>query len=121
MAAAGLALGSGTGIGLVDRSTAIAAPGEASRASVAGNASSFGKVRALKAAYSRRTWAAVRCAGADGAVVAEEAPAAAAAETEIPIEKSERFLLWLPFRVGRGWEFCFGRVTVQFRGGARLK
>ena len=107
MAAAALALGSGSavcGIGLVDRDTALAAPAGASLAFVARNASGFGKVGALKAAFSRRTSVGVRCAGADGVVVAEEAPAAAAApvETEIPIEKSERFLFWSPFRFGRG-------------------
>jgi hypothetical protein len=101
MAAAALALGSGSavcGIGLEDRNTALAAPAGASLAFVARNASSFGKVGALKAAFSRRTSVGVRCAGADGVVVAEEATAAAAAvETEIPIEKSERFLFWSPF------------------------
>ena len=112
MAAAALALGSGSavcGIGLQDRNTALAAPTGASLAFVARNASSFGKVGALKAAFSRRASVGVRCAGADGVVVAEEAPAAAAAaappapvETEIPIEKSERFLFWSPFRFGRG-------------------
>ena len=111
MAAAALALGSGSavcGIGLQDRNTALAAPTGASLAFVARNASSFGKVGALKAAFSRRTSVGVRCAGADGVVVAEEAPAAAAppapapVETEIPIEKSERFLFWSPFRFGRG-------------------
>ena len=81
MAAAALALGSGSavcGMGLVDRNTAIAAPAGASLAFVTRNASSFGKAGALKAAHSRRTSVGVRCAGADGVVVAEEASAAAA-------------------------------------------
>ena len=78
-AAATVALGSGSavcGMGLVDRNTAIAAPAGASLAFVARNASSFGKVGALGAAYARRALVGVRCAGADGVVVAEEASAA---------------------------------------------
>lgn len=79
MAAAALALGSGgaiCGIGLVDRKTAVAAAAGASLAVVTRNPLSFGKAGAFKAANSRRTSVAVRCAGADGVVVAEEAPAA---------------------------------------------
>jgi hypothetical protein len=78
-----VALGSGSavcGVGLVDRNTAIAAPAGASLAFATRNASSFGKAGALRVAYSRRASAGVRCAGADGVVVAEEAsPAAPAA------------------------------------------